>query len=673
MSTDSEGFQCEAVAQFVCQNYDPCLAALQKILKEDKRKGDPRVHHNVSVAEFFKGGCVEVGRLQQELKSLCKLDVKPKKPTQPTEKKSKESTFLCLEYDGHEVSLYNEAVLLYHSYLFPEAIRILQPMFDNRDSMSLLLAIRVCFLLLACTFAVQHRALLSEEDVNGVFAFLDSQKEFMTRHDEALLKDPAAGNACRSPLLQQHQLLIAQRHITKKEMVPGLQILHSVAHHNGSSVMPPLSSLSPTTPTALLPTLYFNNLGVVHMILNKPHMASLYFTKAVENFERNKGQCPYSNAPDATLNSAVTGLGTSKIGSAMCHVLYNLGMCLMIREKYELAFRAFVVATPLLHTFPCLWLKLAQCCIKAHEITVRKEKEEAQYNVATGTNSLIHSHTMANGTTFVLPVRGATTVTTFHLASAPPPDLSSIPTLHPMSLTFADKCLRNAHYLLLKQGRLLLANCGAAARVASTKADASAASAAVSTEANDGSSPRDTVDDIARVTSNPSTEDLLEALCLDPDCGPLVQAVYVNMAYVALAMNNPSVALYEAKQLLALPNCSRENKIVILSYIAEALCWLNKPSEALQILHGVNLQELLADKMVEMNRRNAESLFVNLSIVHILQSKYQRAQECVKQFIARSSSNHSILLQIYLDLVQGNREHAYDLLKKHDQSFTAPL
>ena len=32
------------------------------------------------------------------------------------------------------------------------------------------------------------------------------------------------------------------------------------------------------------------------------------------------------------------------------------------------------------------------------------------------------------------------------------------------------------------------------------------------------------------------------------------------MAYVALAMNNPSIALHESKQLLAMPHCSKENK-----------------------------------------------------------------------------------------------------------------
>ena len=54
----------------------------------------------------------------------------------------------------------------------------------------------------------------------------------------------------------------------------------------------------------------------------------------------------------------------------MCHVLYNNAMCLLMREKYELAFRSLVVATPLLHTLPTLWLRLAQCCVKLHEQNV---------------------------------------------------------------------------------------------------------------------------------------------------------------------------------------------------------------------------------------------------------------------------------------------------------------
>eukprot|EP00667_Euglena_gracilis_P003945 EG_transcript_3962 len=652
---EAEKLHAEALTTFINQNYDQCLAALHRLLKADeKRKNDPRVQHNLALADFFKSGCVEIEKLQQDLKGLTKLDTKAKKP----DAKAKESSFLWFEFDGHELVVYHEAVLMYHSRQHAEAIRLLQPLFDHRELLPSLLQVRTAMLLTASILAVYQRHPNLHEKAQQALQFLESQKEFMTKHDDELLtattstSDPTVSAAalCRSPLLQQSQLLTAHLQMLNKDTNGCLQTLHEV-YRTGCQ--------SPNPTAAFLPTLYFNNLGVVHMILNKPNITSLYFAKAVESFERYKAQFAAAS-PDVNSASAAlpgTGLGLSRVGTGMSHVLYNNAMCLLLREKYELAFRSLVVATPLLHAVPTLWLRLAQCCIKQHELQARKGKEEKV--PGNGDGVVIAVRQTPTATVYQLPTRG--TVSPTALAGAAEAGGAQ------MSLTFADKCLRNAHYLLLRQGRLLLANNGAPpsspTRVESPPAPRPAVDGEAAPEA----------DDAAAGSDSPSTQEVLEALAADPHGGPILQAVYVDMAYVALALNNPSIALHEAKQLLNMPNCSKENKIVTLSYIAEALCWLNKPSEALQILHGVNLQELLADKMSDLNRRNAEALFVNLSIVHIMQNKYQRAQECIKQFISRSSSNHSILLQIYLDLVQGNRERVIELLSKNAQHFTIPL
>jgi CCR4-NOT transcription complex subunit 10 len=649
---EAEKLHNEALATFITQNYDQCIANLHKIVKVDeKRKNDPRVQHNLAIAEFFKGGCVETEKLTQDLKSLTKLDTKTKTKV---DGKVKESNFLWFEFDGHELVVFHEAVLLCHSRQHAEAIRLLTPLFDNREVLDQLLQVRVAIVLCQSILAVYLRSPQLHEKVQQILSFLDSQKEFMTKHDEDLAKScsssevtPDTAALCRTPLRQQYTLLSAHLQMLNKDTNGCLQTLHEVYRQGSSSDNPS---------AAFLPTLYFNNLGVVHMMMNKPNTTSLYFSKAVESFERYKSQ--FQASPDATSPSASlpgTGLGLSRVGSAMCHVLYNNAMCLLMREKYELAFRSLVVATPLLHTLPTLWLRLAQCCVKLHEQNVRKGCEEKN-----GQNSLVTVRQTPTGTVYQLPIRGSTAATTFNTS----PDTGNA---H-MSLPFADKCLRNAHYLLLRQGRILVANNGSSSTAASKQENAEAGRTAI-----EGAEGTPEPDDASAGTDSPSTQEVLDTLALDPYYSSMLQAVYVDMAYVALAMNNPSIALHEAKQLLGMQNCSKENKIVTLSYIAEALCSLNKPSEALQILHGVNLQELLADKMSELNRRNAEALFVNLSIVHIMQNKYQRAQECIKQFISRSSSNYSILLQIYLDLVQGNRERVIELLSKHAHNFTVPI
>jgi hypothetical protein len=528
---------------------------------------------------------------------------------------------------------------------------------EQRDGLAPLLQVRAALVLCAAASAVHSRHPALHDRADHALAFLEAQKEFMARHDDELLAactspdpNPAAAGLARTPLLQQYAMLKAHRQMLNKDISGCLQTLHDV-YRNGIQ--------SPNPTAALLPILYFNNLGVVHLALNKPNVTSLYFAKAVESFERYKAQFA-ATALDNLSALPGTGLGFSRVGTSMCHVLYNNAMCLLQREKYELAFRSLVVATPLLHTLPTLWLRLAQCCIKVHELTARKGRDERSGGGGAGGQGIvITSRPTPAGTVYQLPTRGSATT----VATTANPDATGAS----MSLTFADKCLRNAHYLLLRQGRLLLAASG------STGGAAHADNPPAPKATLEGGEAGPEAEDAAAGSDTPSTQEILDALAMDPTYSPLLQAAYVDMAYVALALNNPSVALHEAKQLLNTPNCSKENKIVTLSYIAEALCWLNKPAEALQILHSVNLQELLADKMSDLNRRNAEALFVNLSIVHIMQNKYQRAQECIKQFISRSSSHHSILLQIYLDLVQGNKERVNELLSKHAQHFTIPL
>jgi hypothetical protein len=172
-----------------------------------------------------------------------------------------------------------------------------------------------------------------------------------------------------------------------------------------------------------------------------------------------------------------------------------------------------------------------------------------------------------------------------------------------MSLPFADKCLRNAHYLLLRQGPppgiwhgrrggqyLRDPNLPNLCRAAAAGHWWGAAGRSISTrEPPSGSQPpggsgvrrrrrgcasgrratrRPRIrcpppsggPEAASGTDSPSTQEVLEALALDPHYSPMLQAVYVDMAYVALALHNPSIALHEAKQLLNMPNCSKENK-----------------------------------------------------------------------------------------------------------------
>jgi hypothetical protein len=71
-----------------------------------------------------------------------------------------------------------------------------------------------------------------------------------------------------------------------------------------------------------------------------------------------------------------------------------------------------------------------------------------------------------------------------------------------------------------------------------------------------------------------------------------------------------------------------------------------------------------------VNAANAEALFVNLVIVSVVNGHYARAQEILSNILAKGPTQRTyVLLQVYLDLAQGNRDKAVEVIRKHN---TAP-
>lgn len=66
----------------------------------------------------------------------------------------------------------------------------------------------------------------------------------------------------------------------------------------------------------------------------------------------------------------------------------------------------------------------------------------------------------------------------------------------------------------------------------------------------------------------------------------LRQKALVNLSYVYLSMYEPQLAITTAKELLALPTCSKANSFLARSYTAEALCMLSRAPEATEALQS---------------------------------------------------------------------------------------
>ena len=205
---------------------------------------------------------------------------------------------------------------------------------------------------------------------------------------------------------------------------------------------------------------------------------------------------------------------------------------------------------------------MAQCCTRQWEIDLSASQKKAH-----------QARELTISTTTSPTQKKVTCLPTNEVLN--PPNLR-VENGDDMSLVFAEKCLRNAHYLLLRRYR---------GRKSTKARDDDEAEKA---EHEDEDAAADEGDGLLEES------ELHSASEEDPVMASVLQSVYVHMTYVALCLNNPAVALASAQKLLSLPSLFKESRIVCLSYCAEAYCRLGRPQEALNMLHKVNLQELVA-------------------------------------------------------------------------------
>eukprot|EP01064_Diplonema_japonicum_P012129 TRINITY_DN1959_c1_g1_i1.p1 TRINITY_DN1959_c1_g1~~TRINITY_DN1959_c1_g1_i1.p1 ORF type:complete len:657 (+),score=109.88 TRINITY_DN1959_c1_g1_i1:43-2013(+) len=638
----------EAYQRFLAKNYDQCSSSLHSLLSSTPR-GDPKIQHNVAVCEYFKGCCQDTEKFLSNLTKLGMSLEKEKRLDHPTSTAAVERLAaqrmleyrpLCLEFEGHEYVRYNQAVVHFYQRQYARSIETLMPMYYNEGQITKLLHVRVMLLLLSCNLAQYKPGDHSlKARAQSLLLKIEQAEGFMNEHDAGSTTLNLGNHAL---LLKSHHAAIfgepADAHTLLSEYLK-----KAAAGGNWWCV-----------------TTYLNNLGMLSLSIGKPHLASLYLSRATDTYEKNRPK-PEGNQPMNGLNHY----------PSMATIYYNSGLCHMIRGQYELAFKAFVVATPLLKDTPTLWLRLAQCCIRHWEKKLASEQVK------------IVNEKLSAGEKKPTPVseRGVVYLPTHDILN--PPSLK-IEGGDEMTLVFADKCVRNAHYLLLRRCRGRRGHKGD-----DDKDDGKE-------EEKEEEAPQDEGEgqleesELHRVAQN------------DPELSALLQAVYCNMAYLALCLSNYSVALIAATKLLSLPNPDKENKVVCLAYSTEAYCRLGRADEALGLLHDVDLQELFvstqscltqpcggihkssggssqidlpsvesspvhigiseADRE-KLSSSHASALFTNLCVVHIMGGKFNRAQQCLDQF-RNDGQPIADLLQLYLRLAVGDTRAAIAELKQ---------
>jgi len=156
----------------------------------------------------------------------------------------------------------------------------------------------------------------------------------------------------------------------------------------------------------------------------------------------------------------------------------------------------------------------------------------------------------------------------------------------------------------------------------------------------------------------------------------VLQYTLANACYLALLKQNYNVAARIGSDLIAL---HRQKPFPVSLYTSitvwttEALCHISKPGLAIKTLQSVSFSEMLTDSADLAQRLRVESLLINLAVSHILQQSWRSALALITTLVARIASDPAgstvvsriaTILQVYVELAQGNKEKALENFNK---------
>lgn len=309
---------------------------------------------------------------------------------------------------------------------------------------------------------------------------------------------------------------------------------------------------STAKPAGPVGCMYYNNVGCVHHKMRRHQIALYYFQKALVLATDTNARVLH---PDGRVMPTLD-----------CEIRYNLALQLLITGRPRDAFSRFKEAAALFYKRPNLWLRMAECCMQYH---ASQEKEQ------TGDKS--ESSVSNGGVVATLVGEGQQRRL---LLPCSRPDSCDGPTKHTgasaedalngsCTMLYASTCLQNVVYL--STAATLLTD--------SRKEDGKGIFGAAVQPGSKESKRKDTGTNDSGYDVEP-TGDMIRGLAAADD-SPVLQAAYLDLAYVHLTLADPVIALSYLGKLLALPSLASACKFLGHMYAAEALCLLGKPNEAL--------------------------------------------------------------------------------------------
>lgn len=670
-SDQEEELARNALTEFEGFRYDTCLYFLSKL--EDIRPKDTKVLHNKAVAEFYKSGCTKT---EEFLKALHAIK---KKMNHKTEEGCNEVSDV-----DRAVLFYNKAVYFFYVKKYSEVLGILERLFKILDSFDEILAQNICYLLVE-VYLINYQTDKAAVVLNSLEKLLyDTSKQ----SSENISDDPSKkqdNDMQYSPKLDDQQKLRlhklkARLHLLQKSIkackkeikcimnmnnvgVEGLFIKSNFEYvrHNERKAVKLLNSVSKDNQVLeageSVSAMYFNNLGCLHFQMQKYHLASNYFCRAIEENEKALNQFspadngnPINNRPVCTLSL-----------NCRYHLLYNLGVQMLHNGRPLVAFDCLIESVQVYHTNPRLWLRLAECCIMAYQMSQNEDRMTRDPKKSDIVQSVVGSGSFRKVViaTFMNRIDKADPTSGSHSAAMPA-----------CNLHFGLLCLRNA--LVLIPENFDITN--------------------LSNEKEKDQKEKENLDgdqsnqDVTEPPSCATTN--IPAAPSAPVKGQEIQqlknCILAATSFISLVLGDFVLALEHAQNLIAQPKLSGALNFVGHLYAAEALIRLSKIPEAISHLSPENINSIstaanngtgdstLGNTTCQFPQNVVEAratFLINLAGAHCLRDEYDKAKKCLYQATSLATvkelTAQAIALAIYIELQNGNTSGALEIIKKN--------
>ncbi|XP_068623314.1 CCR4-NOT transcription complex subunit 10 [Battus philenor] len=299
-----------------------------------------RVQHNKAVVEFYASDLKDIDKYKKNITLLTGLiypDIEMKELNLP-------------------FTLYNYAVLLYHSRYYYQCTVILEKLLSNKNIKDVKLYQQIVLLLMEATLCRRT---------------YDKTLDVAKTYGESLKSNNELCNLFER-LVSRAQLFLGQKITLKPDCIENIFIIAQQQYLNGdvkeaANTLGQYKTLKYNydlkTQGEDIWAAINNNLGVIYLSIKKPFLASKYFQHAVKEHFR------------AMENEDNERLIVCKDRPLY---VYNLGLALLAANNSEGAFECLVEAARHYPNNPRIWLHLAECCVKkccneeAQQFTVKK-------------------------------------------------------------------------------------------------------------------------------------------------------------------------------------------------------------------------------------------------------------------------------------------------------------